>query len=34
MDTIREMLDRYPRVCGIILGVALHPLLLSLLTVR
>lgn len=34
MKSIIEMLDKYPRVCGIILGAALHPLLLSLLTVR
>jgi hypothetical protein len=34
MDMIREMLDRYPRLCGIILGAALHPLLLQLVAIR
>lgn len=34
MKTMAEMIDRYPRVSGIVLGLALHPLLLSLLAIR
>jgi hypothetical protein len=34
MRIVIEMLDRYPRLCGIILGAALHPLLLQLVATR
>lgn len=34
MELLREILTRYPRIGGVVLGLAFHPVLHQLLAIR